>query len=333
MPYSVISSFSKYQTDTVDLDPDQVKRARVSRDWLVSQIRDRSRTDLGQLQLRGEYKPFGSFARKTKVRPLDDIDLLLPLEDWDVVSYSLGGNRYYLVAEQFQTRAFIPLYDERNRINSTAILNKIKAMLASVPQYSKAEIKRNNVAVVLNLISYNWSFDIVPAFPVWNYDKSIKHYLIPDGTGQWMATDPRVDQTLVTEANQRQNGKLLSLIRLFKYWNTYRNSPPKLPSYYLEILIINSLRYSPNSISDTQASILRVFQALQHSVLQSCLDPKGLGPDLDKSVDLTVRQKFSQGCQEMVEFAENAIRVEKEGKIQLAIYYWSRIFPNFPEFG
>ena len=127
------------------------------------------------------------------------------------------------------TPAFKPYLDNYGYLNSTKVLNKFKSSLAGVRNYQKADIKRTGVAVVLSLSSYAWVFDIVPAFPVKDYSSGIAHYLIPDGLGEWMRTDPRKDQELITEVNKRHNSLLLPLTRLIKYWNTYRYSPPRFP--------------------------------------------------------------------------------------------------------
>lgn len=77
MSYTVDISFNAFRANTVDLDSEEVKRARASRDYLVGQINILANNDGTFPRLAGYYKPFGSFARSTKIRPLDDIDLLL----------------------------------------------------------------------------------------------------------------------------------------------------------------------------------------------------------------------------------------------------------------
>ena len=45
MPYTVNAAFNTYRSDSVDLDGDQVKQARRSRDYLVSQVKALARDD------------------------------------------------------------------------------------------------------------------------------------------------------------------------------------------------------------------------------------------------------------------------------------------------
>ena len=74
MAYTVNSSFEDFMRDSVNLDPDRTTTARTSRDWLVQKIEDLvNRGKLPPLHDGVSHYFFGSFARNTKIRPLDDI--------------------------------------------------------------------------------------------------------------------------------------------------------------------------------------------------------------------------------------------------------------------
>jgi len=118
------------------------------------------------------------------------------------------------------------------------VINKLLSKLNDVPQYEKAETSRNREAATLNLLSYAWSFDIVPCFftsPEWD---NRTYYLIPDGNGNWKKTDPRIDGNRVIVINQQQSGYALNLIRIVKYWNR-RPTMPSMQSYLLECMLLN----------------------------------------------------------------------------------------------
>lgn len=77
MPYSVSACFDKFRKEVVDLDPAQVSLARSSRDFVLSNI-TRLSSEGALPNVLAEYcLNFGSFARRTKVRPLDDIDMMI----------------------------------------------------------------------------------------------------------------------------------------------------------------------------------------------------------------------------------------------------------------
>lgn len=77
MPYTVSRCFEVFRRDVVDLDPGDTATARTSRDFVLANITRLSNE--GKLpDVMGDYcLNFGSFARNTKIRPLDDIDMMI----------------------------------------------------------------------------------------------------------------------------------------------------------------------------------------------------------------------------------------------------------------
>ena len=275
--------------------------------------------------------PFGSFARRTKVRPLDDIDMLVMLNGRDAQVEQDSWDEYtFLVSGTSDSSPLQPYLDSNGWVNSTRILNRFKSGLEQVPNYRKSEVKRTGVAVVLNLKSYDWAFDIVPALPVGDGGESTHYYLIPNGKGHWMRTDPRTDQDLVTSTNQSQNGYLLPLIRVIKYWNVRSRVAPRLRSYHLETLLINAFRYrSPAIESKIRWSVPDAFQALASNVMSSCPDPKGLGPNLDAGMAWETKDKVRIAANERAQYATYALQYEQRNDHQEAIKWWGYVFPGF----
>ena len=334
MPYTVNASFDIYRSTCVDLNAEHVKKARKSREYLMEQVGRITNNDLSFPQISNPYLAYGSFARSTKVRPLDDIDLLFLLDGNGTKIDMRGGNRCWLAVDTDVAPMLKPYLDNYGYLNSTKVLNKLKSTLAFIPNYRKADIKRTGVAVVLSLNSYDWVFDIVPSLPVSNYTGTgTDFYIIPDGTGEWMRTDPRKDQDLIMEVNRTHNGLLLPVIRLVKYWNTYHNSPPTLPSYYLETMIITELRYLFTPLSSIKSAIPIVFSKLHSATLTTCPDPKGLGDNLEAGISWNIRQSVSEAARNMASYANIALDAENRSDHKTAIGNWSKIFPNFPPYG
>lgn len=337
MPTTVAAAFNLFRAQQVDLEPNDVARARSSREYLQSQIAALPGKLSTFPRLTGLFLSFGSFARRTKVRPLDDIDLLVPIAANGAIVSSIGNYIYSVQVDSSNSQLWAlsdasDNWSSRRILNSTRVLNSFRSGLEQVGSYSRSAIKRTGVAVVLNLISYPWAFDIVPAIPVPDYLGGVDYYVIPNGKGQWIATDPRRDQRLITEVNQRHNQWFLRLVRVIKYWNTYRRSPPTLASYFLETLLINGFRYS-TPISGIRASLPTAFRHIASQVLNTCPDPKCLGPTLDSGQDWTSRQKVQQEARAMGDLAEAALGNESRGEHKQAIDLWRTIFPDFPAYG
>lgn len=333
MVYSVWGAFDKFRKDTVDLNADITKTARASRDYLFEQLKILAKNNLGFPKLYGGYLSFGSFARKTKIQPLDDIDILVLLNGKgtevkqspnSVFTYCLKINSSFAPLSLFN--------NDYGYVNSTKVMNRIKSYLSSVSNYKQAEIKKTMQAVTLNLKSYAWTFDIVPAVPVVNTFDEIDYYLIPDGWGNWIRTDPRIDSKNITEVNLKHLGRFLPTIRLLKYWN-FRTHKPRLSSYYFETLAIQTFQYS-SIITDFPQALKYFFDNCPSYLRMSCPDPKGLGANLDAGMDTTTKEKVGKAMSEAATFAGYALMYESQSKINDAIYWWQRIFGSeFPIYG
>lgn len=332
MPYTVNTSFQTFRANFVDLDVGDVAKARTSRDALKNQLALLPQKVAGFPSLYGGCLDFGSFARRTRVRPLNDIDMLLLLNGRNTESVYFSDYTYRLRIND-QSSILMQYTNNDQYINSTKILNKLKSSLSFVSYYRKADIKRTGVAVVLDLSSYPWVFDVVPAFPIRDGMGGISHYLIPNGTGNWMKTDPRKDQSAITAANQLHNGNLLSLMRIMKYWNSHYYAIPTLPSYYFETMLISAFKYKP-AIVDVKASIVPAFEQIAALILSSCPDPKGLGSNLDSGISWEIKTKVQSKAKEMAQFGRYALSCEQQGNHEEAIKWWKFIFyPDFPAYG
>lgn len=332
MPTTVPNAFTYFRENIVDLDPGETEKALRSRDYLKDQISSIASGDAYFPPLYGGYMPYGSFARKTKVRPLDDIDMLLLLNGKHTVQEYYSGYIYSIRISDSSSPLYRYTNDNDAYLNSTRILNKIKDVLSKVPNYQKADLKRNNVAVVLKLASYPWAFDIVPAFPISDNMGGISHYLIPDGNGRWTRTDPRRDKKAITDANKYHNQNLIPLIRIIKHWNARYYDVPTISSYLLETILINGFK-SYNPLQGIRGSIPTAFAVLASSIQFSCADPKQLGANLDEGLSWDVRNKVNTISAKMSGWANNALEKERKDDHKVAFDWWKAIFHDFPSYG
>ena len=288
MAKTVLTAVAGFRADTVDLDSSETARARASRDYLLKQLRTLESSVKDFPKLKGSFVPFGSFARSTKIRPLDDVDVLCLVDGTGTSLVATNiKNTYRLVATP--GAPLDKFLGPGQEVNSTRVLNKIRDSLGTITNYRKADVRKTMQAVTLDLSSYPWVFDIVPAVALYRTsDGSLSCYLIPDGKGQWIKTAPQIDAANVTRVNKHHAGQFLPLLRLLKYWNN-RPTKPRLASYHFETLAINVFDGAPQFVSLGEG-IKYFFGKCQTSVLLSCPDPKGLGPDLDASFDMATNR-------------------------------------------
>ena len=328
MATTVSNAFDEFMKKIVNLDPNEVEIARTSRDNLLSNIAAFSDDiDFFDTYDKRSLK-FGSFARSTKIRELDDIDLMICLSGGEVRYYEEDGDYIYIVGDDFDSDNGL-LSDYSSHLNSTKVINRFIKKLKTLNDYGKAEMRKNQEAATLKLKSYTWNYDIVPCFYTVN-----EFYLIPDGSGNWKKADPRIDNERTTSTNQKHNGKLLELIRLIKYWNK-RPIAPTIPSYLLECMIVK--RYIDLDVSNSwwiDFEFQDTVDYLSKEILNAFYDPKGIQGDLN-NFSIVDRAKISKALANAKAKAEEAIQLETSSSdYEASINKWREILgTDFPLYG
>lgn len=328
MAMTVNSAFNEFNRDYVNLDWDRTKIARRSRNWLIGQLNNLpDKVDNFPIFYTDRHIKFGSFARNTKIRPLDDIDLILAFSaNGTTYTEPVFGTTYTLNTENGTSK--LKALSDNGVLNSRKVVNKIVSSLSKIEHYQKAEIHRRQEAVTLELDSYEWKFDIVPAF----YTTS-GLYLIPDGEGNWKATDPRIDQDNVTNVNQKHDSKILQIIRTLKYWQKRANMPT-MSSYFFETMILNYFN-SQVKISDwIDENMINFLGYLENEIYNSVNDPKGFQGDLNH-LSFEEKCKVSEKIKSTKYKALKAYHEEtSEKNISKSILLWREIFgSDFPKYG
>lgn len=328
MAQTVNQAFNEFNKDIVNLDSDRTKTARSSRDWLINQLNQfPQKIDDFPTLYEVRHIKFGSFARNTKIRPLDDIDLFLTFSANGSTYYKhlLSQNTYTLTVPE--TASELRKLCDGDKLNSIKVVNKIVSSLSKLDHYKNAAIHRRQEAATLELSSYEWKFDIVPAFYT-----DTGFYLIPDGAGEWKATDPRMDQNRVSEINQKHSGKILQIIRTLKYWQK-RPTMPTISSYLFETIILNYYNNKSDVSDYIDFEIRDFFNHLQYAIYSSVLDPKGFQGELN-TLDYDIQKKIANLAKISYEKSVQAINYETSDKdMQQSINKWGEIFgSDFPSY-
>lgn len=332
MATTVNNAFSEFMKNIVNLEANVVSNARSSRDNLLDNISEFDNADDFFDLYQGFNVHFGSFARKTKCRELDDVDLMIGIsangatynsnDPWDDVHITASTN----------DSAQVDCMRDDGTLNSTKVINKFKKTLKNVREYSRSDIHRSGEAVVLNLKSKDWSFDIVPCFHTVTESDGRAYYLIPNGSGNWKKTDPIKDKEHVTKTNKENGGRVLDLVRLLKKWNRVKNART-LPSYMLETMVINFADSSQGLSEYIDLRFRDVLKYLADHIMNPVYDMKGIQGDIN---DLSIYDKtaIKQKAQADYEKACDARELERENNHKSAISKWGEILgSDFPTYG
>ncbi|ALS99772.1 hypothetical protein [Lacimicrobium alkaliphilum] len=330
MPTSVLAAFNSFQKDTVNLNPDRTKNARSSRDWLASKIN--AFTDFLPLY-NDKHIYFGSFARRTKIRPLDDIDIMICLMGYGCTYDEDAFGRITINVPDSCDVYKNYRHAASNTLNSIRIVNEFVRKLSSIDQYKSAIIKRNQEAAVLNLKSYDWAFDIVPCFFTSEDSLSRTFYIIPDGNGHWKKTDPRKDRDRVKKINTTCSGNMLNVLRLVKYWQR-RPTMPSMGSYLLECMVLNHFENKGTCSQYQDMELAGVFDDIATHIYSNVPDPKGIQTNLNDKLAFEDRIKISIKATADAVLAREARALENDGDHRASINKWRQVFgDDFPEYG
>jgi hypothetical protein len=334
MAETVIEAFHVFVRDTVNLDRDVTARARASRDWLVGQIHG-FHTDEADFPLSYSEKDifYGSFHRRTKIRELDDVDLISCISAESATYLDRGGTVTITATPDSRLAAYCN--DNSLEINSRKILNRFVRSLARIPQYRRADIERNGEAAVLGLSSYTWSFDIVPSFFTKPEADGRTYYLIPDAEGAWKKTDPRMDEARARDISTKFGNVALVVVRLAKYWNR-RARIKTMGTYLLENIVLDyfSAKPVPDEPSDDFPDIYlpSVFEHIGSAVLGSVHDPKYIQGDLN-DLEFSDRIAIRARALSDADIASRARAAEERHDHAAAIRLWRDIFGDeFPAY-
>ncbi|MCY1071195.1 nucleotidyltransferase [Nannocystis sp. RBIL2] len=183
----------------------------------------------------------GSYARKTAIRPLHDIDVFLVLKD---------------------CKAHNP------RSAPSTVLETIQSVLEKTYPKKTAVVQSRSVNIAFT--GTEIAYDVVPAFGDGDA------YQIPDrDTNKWIATDPRIHADLATSANETANKRLKPLLKAIKHANHKHGKLAR--SFHLEVLSWNVQSVAEGSYLD---GLIELLAGLQGSICDKCPDPAGLGPDI-----------------------------------------------------
>jgi hypothetical protein len=281
----------------------------------------------------------GSFARHTKTWPLDDIDIYLPLDGANLFYYMNGAVLPYTVASD--GLAWNPLLTARWANGSWVSSSKLVEGFASVlrRRFPQTKIKPDGQAVAVQTTlgassaSDGLGYDIVPCFYLSpNEQGQSGFYLIPDGRGSWIRTNPRYDEAVADLLQKDHNRLFRKTVKLLKYWNAEQLNGT-LRSYFIELTIARAFwdkGCKSESISTLSYGVALAFWALQQAVTRGVQEPWLSGaPSVHPGV---VPAGSAIELKSASDLACAAWEDEKESRMASAAAKWKGVFGDrFPE--
>ena len=277
----------------LELTPSEQEKASTQHNDLRARIRE---------QLGGVLHHFivGSYARRTAIRPLNDIDLFLVLDP--------------------------KVHPDRYAKEPAHILDRVRSKLQSCYSAPGPQLRIQGRSVNIEFSSTGIGYDLIPAFSMTPFTPQIVEdlvYEIPDRDRKaWIKTNPARHKQRCIAANDRAGGMLNRLIKAAKHWNRGQRDGAghkPLRSFHLEVMAYEAFQAKP---ADERRGLRELFTFLKSRVARRCPDPAELGPHIDAGMGPEERQQIQAKLQEAERLATEAVRHEDRGDHAAACRHW-----------
>lgn len=249
----------------------------------------------------------GSYARRTAIRPLNDIDVFLILAP--------------------------SVHLDRHGRDPTHILDRLRTALRSCYPPPGPKVQLQGRSANIEFMGTGIGYDVIPAFSLTPAGSNVEDmvYEIPDRDRRsWIKTNPERHRQRCVAANERAGGMLNRLIKAAKHWNcTQRdaNGDKPLRSFHLEVMAYEAFDTRP---TDERRGLRDLFRFLATRIASRCADPAGLGPNVDAGMPPNERLRIQLKLQAAERVASEAIRHEEVGNHIAACNSWrSLLGPEF----
>lgn len=251
----------------------------------------------------------GSLARKTMVKPLRDIDMVVTL------------------SPTFAARYTGELVEKSIRASASTTAGPVAAMqalqAALEPHYPEASFEIGKHALMIDFGDEGFTFDVVPAL-----DEGDDVFIANTHTGNWERSNTRQLIRTVSERNQACNGRLVHQVRMTKH--AVKENPAIDGAFFGLLSESITFHAVTESLPHAEACI-EVFRLGEELLAGTqILDPTGednLLSKLDNDTRTVARAAFGAWCGQ----AEEALDLQAAGDHAAAIDIWRRIFGDtFP---
>jgi len=236
----------------------------------------------------------GSYKRRTKIRPLKDVDM------------------FVVYAEEFR---------DTYLSNPKKIISELRVLLMEIyGDHFKDKVKEQYHSVNIDFATIG--FDVIPAFSEGN------NYIIPDlDINEWIKTNPKVYAEILTNKNEENQKKLIPLIKMVKHWNQRikkEQGKKPLKSFLIEVILVEAFQSPPQNF---KTGVKIAFEFIYNNIEKGGFkDPAGLGPNIDSKLTSYEKQFIAQLAGQVLQKAVKALKEEEDGNDYDALRLWYEIF-------
>ena len=237
----VQKAISRYITDYIQLNKDDIISSAKSREWFLTRIENVIASRSNEPVL---YKPkfvyFGSYFKGTKVQVVDEYDVLVVIDS--NTGYYYSGD--VTIGSGMGVASPNHKYDDKYKksdntgVSPAKMLNWLRGVVKEVTDAFGGEApERNGQAVTAIIKSQNLKIDLVPAGIFTRNSDGTTFYNIPDGSkdNSWIITSPEIDIKAINDVAKAKDN-FRNIVRLAKRIKDRYNF--LVPSFAIEAAIV-----------------------------------------------------------------------------------------------
>lgn len=236
----------------------------------------------------------GSYGRKTKTKPLKDVDVFCVLD-------AKKEGRYLKEPSANLLEAFRKvLADEYGEDFVSTGRRSVQVRFGIKEEESEGKVL---------------SIDVVPSYADGD------NYIIadPQNSEEWVKTNPEIHAKQATAANKAFNGEWVPLVKMLKRWNNVQGKPIK-PSFLVEVMAQNLLNppFSGGYIYELKG----FFANAALHIRDIWNDPAGLGSPVSDEMDESKCRVAEQKLKEAERYVSTSIQLGKQGQNGESLRIW-----------
>jgi hypothetical protein len=312
----VDAAIHKYIETDIALGAKDISACAASREWFLTRLKNEIvSTSAGpQLYTAERFIRFGSYFKGTKVRDVDEFDILVVIDSNTGYFHSGGRTLGSGQGSEFPNHK----YDERffkpdgSGVSPAKMLEWLRLVVARIVDSFGGEAPiRDGQAITARIASRDLAIDLVPAGVFEHANNGTVFYNIPKGNAAdgWTLTSPRGDIEIL---NRVADGKadFRNVIRIAKrVRDTYGI---KLPSFAIETAIVDYGR----ATSWTKSVSLEVVYAFRH--LARAIQSGVIADPYDSSSNLIGDVADRAGCAKLFSLMADYVESLRNAKDQPA---------------